>query len=94
MDKFNADKLKRTLAATLELPKDIILDLPMITLTGNERINITNHKGLAGYNQTTARIKTSIGIAQISGLGLIIKEIGRENIIIEGKIEMVEYICS
>lgn len=38
--------LRSELADFFELPKDILLDLPRLTLLGNLRLVIENHRGL------------------------------------------------
>ena len=40
------DNLKYNISEALELPKDIVMDLPKITILGNIQINISNHKGI------------------------------------------------
>ena len=38
------------LIETLELPKDLILGMPVISLTGNCEILIENHRGITDYS--------------------------------------------
>ena len=81
--------LKRKVTAALELPKDIILDLPTIALVGDEEITISNHKGIGGYTGEQVRVKTAIGMVLISGHKLVLKEVGKEDIVIHGKIKEI-----
>jgi len=83
--------LKRRITTTFELPRDIMLDLPCINMTGDEELVLSNHKGITEYIKEQVRIKTAIGIVKISGMSLVIKEISRENIVITGKIGAVTF---
>ena len=89
MAKFNKMALKRRITTTFELPLDIMLDLPLINLIGDEKLVISNHKGIVEYVKEQVRVKTSIGIVKVQGCGLVMKEISDENIVIMGKINAV-----
>lgn len=86
------DNLKYNVSEALELPKDIVLDLPKVILIGNIQLNISNHKGIVEYTQDTIRINSSIGIFKIQGESLELKTILAEEIIITGNIENIEII--
>ena len=68
--KNKMDNLKYNISEALELPKDIVMDLPKITIIGNIQINILNHKGIIEYTENTLRINSSIGIIKIEGTKL------------------------
>ena len=85
------NNLKRKIATVMELPKDIMLNLPMVTLTGDEEILISNHKGLVEYGAGHVRVATTIGTAKIFGTNLVLKEITAETIVIAGKINQVTW---
>jgi len=87
--KFSKKALTRRITTTFELPLDIMLDLPSINMTGDEKLVISNHKGIVEYIKEQVRVKTSMGIVKVRGSGLVIKEISNENIVIEGKINTV-----
>ncbi|KGG80151.1 sporulation protein [Caloranaerobacter azorensis H53214] len=90
--KKRVDDIKSTISDVLELPKDIVLDLPRITLIGNLQLYIENHKGIIEYSKQRIRINTNIGILRIVGNNLTIRTIVTEEIIIVGEIEVVEFI--
>lgn len=91
--KKNIDNLKLNLSDALELPMDIALDIPKITIIGNMEINITNHRGIIEYNTNLIRINTKIGIVKLKGLDMVIKNILSEEITVGGTIESTEIIC-
>lgn len=90
---FNAkEKIKKKLVNVLELPKEIIFNLPLINIIGNEEINIENYKGVIEYNSENIRINTACGVLKINGKKLSFKQITAENILINGVIIKLEYI--
>lgn len=82
--------MKRRIAAAFELPKDVVLDLPLIYMIGDEELVVSNHKGIVGYIREMVRIKTAIGVVAVLGRDLVLREISKENIVIIGKIGGVE----
>ena len=84
--------IKKKLVNTLELPKEIIFNLPLVTVIGNEEINIENYKGVIEYSTKKIRINTECGVLKINGEKLSFKQITSENIIVTGVIQKLEYI--
>lgn len=84
-------EIKKNLAEILELPQDIILDIPKITMVGNLQIYIENHKGIIEYTKNRIRINTKSGVLRIIGENLLLKNIIVEEIIIIGEIQQVEF---
>lgn len=78
--------IREKFSDAFELPKDIVLDIPRITMLGQNQINIENHKGIIEYDEDIIRINTGNGILKIIGKGLAIKSVIQEEIIIEGEI--------
>lgn len=89
--KNKINEIKTNFSEILELPKDIILDLPKITLVGNLQLYIENHKGIVEYGSLRIRINTNAGILRILGKNMVIKTIVTEEIIIVGEIESIEF---
>lgn len=88
-DKLN--HLKENVSEVLELPKDIILDLPKITMIGDIQLYVENHKGIIEYSVEKIRIDINKGNLIIRGKDLSIKTIITEEIIVSGKIYSVEF---
>ena len=84
--------IKKKLVNALELPKEIIFNLPLITIVGNEEINIENYKGVIEYSPEKIRINTECGVLKINGEKLSFKQITAENIIVTGVIQTLEYL--
>ncbi|MGO1469081.1 MAG: sporulation protein YqfC [Tissierella sp.] len=88
--KKNIKKAKLNITNALELPLDVALDLPKVTVIGNIKVEITNHKGIIEYKNEIIRVNTNIGILKITGDSLEIKNIFIEEINIDGNIEKIE----
>lgn len=86
------DNIKNNIADALELPKEVILDLPKITMIGSIQLYIENHKGIVEYSKERIRINSKAGIIRIIGKKMIIKNIVTEEILITGEIINIEFI--
>lgn len=91
MKEGRLDNIKENISEALEIPKDILLDLPKVTFIGNLQVNIENHKGIIEYSDDNIRIKIKDGVLKVSGMGLVIKTIVTEEIIISGKIASIDF---
>ncbi|NLJ99541.1 MAG: sporulation protein YqfC [Tissierellia bacterium] len=90
--KGRMDHIKYNVSEALELPKDVMLDLPKIIMIGSIQLNISNHKGIIEYTQETLRINSSAGVIKVTGQDMELKTILSEEIIVIGTIEKVEII--
>ncbi len=84
-------KLRSSLAEAFELPKEILLDLPRVTLVGNMQMYVQNHRGVVEYTDNIIRVSISGGELIIKGEGMTIKNIYSEEIFIEGSINNLDY---
>lgn len=80
-----------SLAHKLDIPQDIVLDLPRITMLGNKQVLIENHKGIIEYTSTLVRIKLSQGELVIIGTQLLLGNLQAEQILVEGVVGEVKY---
>ena len=76
----------------MELPADVMMDLPRITMIGQIHIYIENHRGLLTFSDTELRLLLKQGQLLVKGEGFVIKTILPEEILLEGKINQVIYI--
>lgn len=84
--------IKKKIADTLDLPKEILLNYPLISLTGHEEMLVQNHKGLIEYTDSLIRIKTKVGSIKICGSALYISTMSTEDLKITGYIKTIEFI--
>ncbi len=85
-------KIQRWLTKQLDLPEDVMMDFPRITMVGQLHIYIENHRGLLTFSDREVRVLLSHGQLLVKGEGFVIKTMWPEELILEGKIEQVLYI--
>ena len=85
-------KVKQILTNTVDLPQDVMMNLPRITMIGQIHIYIENHTGLIAFSDKEVRLQVEQGELSITGENLIIKTILPEEILLEGVIHSVSYI--
>ncbi len=76
----------------MQLPADVMLDLPRITMIGQLHIYIENHRGVLRFSQQELRLLLKQGQLLIKGDHFVIKTILPEELLLEGKIEQVLYL--
>lgn len=84
--------LRRWMARKMDLPADVMMDLPRVTMVGQLHIYIENHRGLLIFTDTELRLLLKQGQLLIKGKSFVIKTILPEEILLEGKIEEVHYL--
>lgn len=78
------------LSKFLEMPKEVISNVPKITMLGFEEMIIENHKGILEYEEFYIRINTFIGIININGFNLRLNQLTDEAVSVTGKIESMD----
>ena len=84
-------KLSERVADAWGIPKDVIMDMPRITVTGDREIYIENHRGIAGFDENSISISSGIGKITVYGADLTISAVRREDILISGNFKKIEY---
>jgi sporulation protein YqfC len=84
-------KWRENMADFFELPKDLLFNIPRVTLIGRVQLYLENHKGIIEYSSEILRLKIRDGEMVIKGNNLIIKNFFGEEIFIEGNICSLEY---
>ena len=91
-----ARKAERQVAGKIteafELPKEVVMNLPLITMIGAEDLTIENYKGVIEYSEERIRINTTAGIIKVDGRRLLLKQITTDNIGIKGNISKIEFL--
>jgi sporulation protein YqfC len=85
-------QMRNWLTSKMELPADILMDLPRITMIGQIHIYIENHRGLLTFSDKEVRLLLKHGQLLIKGEEFVIKTILPEEILLEGKINQVLYL--
>ena len=83
---------KHKIIERLELPQDIILGVPLLSMQGNAELMIENHRGLLQYDSDEIRVRTKTFTVQVTGRKLTIQEYRKDVLIIRGKIERMQFL--
>lgn len=83
-------EVRQRLARALEMPSEIVFDLPRVTMIGNVQMYIENHRGIIEYTPENIRISVSFGEMAVSGEALSIRTINQDEIHLEGLISAVQ----
>lgn len=85
-------RVRKWITKKMDLPQDVIMDLPRITMVGQIHIYIENHRGLITFTDKEVRLLLKNGQLLIKGTSFVIKNILPEEILLEGKVDQVTYI--
>lgn len=88
-DKIN--KARENLASGLDLPRDVVMNIPKISVTGNNEITIENHKGIVLFDEKEVKVNSNVGLISISGEKFEILFLGGSTITISGKFKAIHY---
>ena len=80
------------LANFFDIPQDVALDLPRLTMLGNAQLLVENHKGIVEYTPEKIRLKLVQGELEIGGTAMTLGNLRAEQILVEGTIAWVKYI--
>ncbi len=81
--------MREAIPDIFDLPKDVLLDLPRITIVGGHRAAVENHRGIVRYQQHSLTIGYSSGRVIFEGDDLTVHSISSEEVVVEGRIEAV-----
>ena len=88
----NSDHTFRYKLADLsEVPKDVAMGFPVLTMIGQMELNIENYRGIIEYTDVLIRIQTKAGQLRINGRGLSIAYYTNDEMKINGRIASIEY---
>ena len=84
-------RISESIADAWGVTKEVIMNIPKLTIAGASEIYIENHKGILSYTDTEIRVSTPMGIVRVFGNGLSIDRIRLEDILISGQFKQIEY---
>lgn len=87
-------RMKQWFVDKAELPADVVLDLPRVTMIGHLHLYIENHHGLLSFSSQQLELRLSTGKLQVQGENFVIKTILPEEILLEGNIQHVKFVES
>ncbi len=76
-------------AEVFEMPTELAMDLPRITLIGSLKLSVENHKGIMEYSEHEIRLKVNDGFLVAKGNDLALKNISTDEVLLQGEINKI-----
>lgn len=83
--------LKHRVSDAVNIPKDVILGVPLFRLIGREEFYIENYRGILEYTDTLIRIQTKIGQVHLTGHKMEILYYTNDEMKVIGSIDKLEF---
>jgi len=77
--------IRSRVAELLELPGDVVLNVPRLTIVGNLHLVVENHRGLLEYSPGLIRVGTPTGQLTIVGEDLTVGSVFAEGLTVMGR---------
>lgn len=81
---------REPLAELFDLPRDVVLDLPRISVVGDLQLLVQNHRGVVEYAPERVVIDMQRGRLVVRGEELTIGAVDAEEITITGRLAAIE----
>lgn len=86
MRKKRGEKLLIKAAEIFDLPGETAVGVPRVTLTGQRRVHIENHRGLLEYGPEEIAVNTAVMTVKIRGRGLEISAMSDLEMVVTGTV--------
>lgn len=86
------NRIKKWVTEQMQLPADVMMDLPRITMIGQLHIYIENHRGVLQFSTNELRLLLKEGQLLVTGDQFVLKTILPEELLLEGRIDKVTFI--
>lgn len=88
---MNKNSIKNRVSDAVNIPKDVILGVPLVRVVGQEDFYIENYRGILEYTDTLIRVQTKIGQIHLLGKSLEIIYYTNDEMKVSGHIDKLEY---
>ena len=73
-------------------PREVTSNVPRVTLTGQERLHVEQHRGLIAYSSEEIIFRTAVGLLRTAGAELRFTLYNAGEALVDGRIDVVEYV--
>ena len=84
------EKLLQRMALAADLPGEALPGIPLLELAGEQRVLIEHHRGVTAYGREEISVKVSYGCICVSGEGLELARMTKEQLVITGRIDHIQ----
>lgn len=88
---FRRKYRKSKINEILEMPIEIVSNMPKISILGFEEIIIENYKNIIEYENFYIKINTYIGTINVNGLNLKLIQMNYDDMKITGRIDSIDF---
>ena len=85
--KINKEKLFNGIVDSFEVPEEVIIHSPIISVVGTQEISVENFKTIVKYTSEEIKLSTTEGILVVKGKTLEAKSMTSDKIKMRGMIE-------
>jgi sporulation protein YqfC len=86
------DRIRRWSTQVLDIPEDVIVEVPRVTMVGPFQLYVENHRGVAQFSNRQLTLRLPKGELAIKGKNLVIRIILPTEIMVEGIVESVHFL--
>ncbi|MBQ8941422.1 MAG: hypothetical protein IJ062_06240 [Firmicutes bacterium] len=83
--------IKTAFFDNLDLPKDILFDIPVITVTGKNELTVDNYKNIRDFSDKQITVNTKSSKIIITGTEISISCLTKETLIVKGCFKTLEF---
>ena len=87
-DSLKKNIIREKFESALEMPIELLKNIPRATIIGNECVLVENYKAIVEYEKNFIRLSNNVCVI---GENLNISEITSDEMIINGKIKSIEF---
>lgn len=91
VSRHRRERISRGVAEVLDLPQDIILNVPRVTIVGNLQMTIENHRGIITYGPELVRVGIGHGQMTIEGEDLAVGSVHSEDLSVIGRFRRITF---
>lgn len=91
IEKADRLSMKNKMAEITGLPKDVVMGMPVLTVTGQMELSLENYRGILEYTDTLIRIQTKNGQIKITGKHLQVEYYTNDEMKLLGHIDSIEF---
>jgi len=91
-NKPKREYILKSAADAFDLPGEVLMDLPRVTVTGGQRVVVENHKGLMDYGPNAIIVSGGRVTLKLLGDNLELRAMNAQELLITGDIFNLEFV--
>ncbi|MFT8871001.1 MAG: sporulation protein YqfC [Sporolactobacillus sp.] len=92
MERKLSRRLKKWFSEVAEIPEDITLGLPKLTVIGQSCLSVENYKSVLHFSNEELMLELEQGQLHISGENFVLDVILKQEIVLNGMVHTIEFV--